>query len=130
MIIFRLLPMLAVMALIFFLSHTPGNDLPPAICGLDKLLHALAYATLAATCLYALHPATQDRPLLKPGLAVIFFCLFYGLTDEFHQSFIAGRSPSWQDIVADTIGATLAVLVWGWYRRRAGLGRRSIQRLR
>jgi len=37
----------------------------------------------------------------------------YGLSDEFHQSFVPGRYPSLGDIVADGVGGFLAVvLVW------------------
>ncbi len=98
----RFLPMTIVMIIIFLLSNTPGKDLPSAINGLDKVLHAIAYGTLAACCLYGLHPAARDKGSLRTGMAVIFFCFFYGLTDEFHQSFIPGRSPSGLDIAADT----------------------------
>ena len=116
--------MLGVMAIIFFLSHTPGDDLPSTFSGFDKICHAVAYATLAASCLYAIHPMTRNRSLFWSGLGVILFCLLYGLTDEFHQSFIASRTPSFQDIVPDTGGATLLVLFW--YRWRTG-GRRSFK---
>lgn len=114
----RFLPMTIVMIIIFLLSNTPGKDLPSAINGLDKLLHAIAYGTLAASCLYGLHPAARDKGSLLTGMAVIFFCFFYGLTDEFHQSFIPGRSPSGLDIAADTSGAALTVLLWHWWRTR------------
>ncbi|RJX27698.1 MAG: teicoplanin resistance protein VanZ [Desulfurivibrio sp.] len=117
--ILRFLPMTLVMAAIFFLSNTQGQNLPSAINGLDKILHALAYATLAASCLYGLHPAARDKGSLRPAAGVVFFCFCYGLTDEFHQSFIPGRSPSGLDIVADTGGAVLTVLLWhGWRTRR------------
>jgi len=115
----RLLPMTIVMIIIFLLSNTPGKDLPSAINGLDKIVHAIAYGTLAACCLYGFPPAARDKKTLRTGILVIFFCFFYGLTDEFHQSFIPGRSPSWLDIAADTTGAALTVLLWhGWRARR------------
>ena len=109
--LFRFLPMTAVMGLIFLLSHTPGDSLPPALPGLDKVCHAIAYGTLAASCLYALHPVRGKTSFFRLGAAVVFFCFLYGLTDEFHQSFIPGRSPSGLDIVADTAGAALVVFI-------------------
>lgn len=116
--IIRFLPMTLVMAIIFFLSHTPGQDLPATISGLDKVLHAIAYGTLAASCLYGMQPAAGEQRSWRTGMATVFFCFFYGLTDEFHQSFIPGRFPSWLDIAADTAGAALTVLVWHWWRTR------------
>lgn len=115
---FRFLPMMLVMVIIFFLSHTPGKDLPATINGLDKILHAIAYGTLAASCLYGMHPSARDKSSLWRGIAVVFFCFFFGLTDEFHQSFIPGRSPSWLDIAADTTGAALTAFLWHWWRTR------------
>ncbi len=104
--------MIAVMATIFLLSHTPGDDLPSAFGGFDKLCHGAAYATLALSCLYAIDPIRRDRNFFLTGCAVVLFCLLYGISDEYHQSFIPGRSPDWHDIVADTTGALLAVIGW------------------
>ena len=39
--------------------------------------------------------------------AVFLFCLFYGISDEFHQSFVIGRVSDWKDVLADTIGGSL-----------------------
>ena len=53
----------------------------------------------------------------------------YGVSDEFHQSFVPGRGVEFADWVADTAGAALAVgLYRGWsgYRKllEIPLGRR------
>ncbi len=118
----RFLPAVAIMAAIFLLSHTPGSNLPAAAHGLDKLCHAAAYGSLTAAILFALHPCIRGTSAFLPAAAIILFSLIYGLTDEFHQSFIPGRFPSWQDVVADVTGALTVVLFWqGWRsRRRSG----------
>lgn len=114
----RFLPLFGVMALIFFLSHTPGQDMPQAINGLDKLLHGLAYATLAAAALWAGYPKVKARPGRSLPL-ILLLCLLYGISDEFHQSFIPGRYPSLADIIADTVGAALFLGSWyAWQRIR------------
>jgi VanZ family protein len=44
----------------------------------------------------------------------------YGASDEWHQSFVPGRSTDVRDWIADTIGAALAIGLyagWAWYRR-------------
>jgi VanZ family protein len=46
----------------------------------------------------------------KAMFLAIFFCFFYGATDEYHQSFTPRREPALRDVVFDTIGATLAML--------------------
>ncbi len=118
----RFLPLVAVMALIFLLSHTPGKSLPDAaIFNQDKLWHALAYATLAAAALWAWLPQVKKRPW--PGLwGILLFCLLYGISDELHQSFIPGRYSSLADIVANVIGAALFLWVWWmWSTQKARL---------
>jgi VanZ family protein len=110
--------MIAVMAIIFSLSHTSGDNIPSAINGLDKICHAIAYASLSLTCLYAIHPIYRHKKIFWAGCAVIIFSLTFGISDEYHQSFIAGRSPDWQDLVADTVGASFSVICWIWWNKR------------
>jgi VanZ family protein len=110
--------MITVMGIIFFLSHQPGTtlqlSLPP---GVDKLGHGILYAVLAGASLIALDPGHKRRTPVRAGLLVVLFCLVYGISDEFHQSFIPGRAPSGGDLLADTAGATIAVA--GWLRQAA-----------
>ena len=116
----RLLPVTLVMGSIFFLSHQPGNSFSlPKIENIDKLLHCLLYAVLGLAALWALSPQfRQKRPVLA-AVGIVLFCLFYGITDEFHQSFIPGRSCDVFDVMADASGGVLAVICgWGWRRWR------------
>ena len=116
----RFLPPLVVMAIIFTVSHQPGDQLSlPAFPGSDKLAHAAAYGLLALTLIGAFSRSTQQS---RPGLVVGVACLWslaYGLSDEFHQSFVPGRSVSGFDVLADLVGALLVGAVWLLYRRSA-----------
>lgn len=116
---FRVVPMIGVMGTIFFLSHQPATTLPvPWFPGLDKLAHATVYAGLAGTVLYAVPTRFRmDRPQLT-ALMVVLFCLLYGITDEYHQSFVPGREPSLGDVLADTAGAVLLAGAWFYIFRR------------
>ena len=113
--------MILVMGTIFFLSHQQGDSLYlPALPGIDKLAHLLAYGVLAAATLFAFSDRWKAD---RAGLAVLittFFCLFYGITDELHQSFIPGRAPSIVDIVADCAGAGLVGFFWLRLKGRDG----------
>ena len=105
--------MIAVMGTIFFLSHQPGKDMQiMMIPGFDKLAHAGIYALLAATALFALPKKIRESKPVLTGIMIVFFCLLYGSSDEFHQSFIPGRESSMGDLVADGIGSAILVLVW------------------
>jgi VanZ family protein len=46
--------------------------------------------------------------------------LLFGFSDEYHQSFVAGRSSEFLDLVADGVGGLVVGLVWfiRWGRER------------
>lgn len=100
------------MGIIFLFSHQTGDSLHlPTFPGADKLAHILAYATLALTVLWYHGPKGVQNPR-RAAIQTVLFCLLYGLSDEYHQSFIALRSVSALDILADTTGAGAVSLVW------------------
>ena len=108
----RIVPVVIIMGTIFLLSHQPGDTLPlPAFPGSDKVAHMIAYAALAATVLWFF-----GKEGIKNQKTTIFwtvlFCLCYGISDEFHQSFIPHRSVSGLDVLADTAGAALIAALW------------------
>jgi VanZ family protein len=88
---------------------------PPGIPYLDKIAHFSVFGLLAT--LVVRSPGFRRRWALA---AVVLVSLF-GITDEFHQSFTPGRSVEFEDWLADTLGASLAVALyvnWTVYRRR------------
>ncbi len=101
--------MLAVMAGIFFMSNQPGSSLSlPPVLGVDKLLHGMAYAVLAASVIHAF-PSWGEWPGGRfAGIAVVLVCFLYGVSDEFHQTFIPARTATVGDLLADVAGA------YGW----------------
>src|SRR5665647_857185 len=123
--------MLLVMGVIFFLSHQSGNTLYlPPIPGIDKICHLAIYGMLAIAVLWAIGRGKQV-PLVKVALKTVLFCLLYGISDEFHQSFIPQRSVSALDLLADLAGAIVVCAVWmnsrkirdymeSWYTTLAG----------
>lgn len=109
----RMLPMLLVMGSIFFLSHQSGDRLSlPSFPGADKLAHALIYGLLAAAILRALPPRLRADQPGRAAAIVLAVCFGYGLTDEFHQSFVPGRDASLGDLLADVAGAAILCTVW------------------
>lgn len=109
----RWLPAVAVASGIFWLSHQPGSDLPDM--GTDKLQHGLAYGVLALSLWHGFgKPFPAPHSAIRRGLITVLIAALYGSSDEFHQSFIAGRDPSLYDWVADVVGAALVVSVLVW----------------
>jgi VanZ family protein len=110
---------MTVMGLIFFLSHQSGGsfDIPIDLPYFDKIVHALLYAALGFTLIFAFHDKREQVPRHFLAAIIIFLCIAYGITDEWHQSYIPLRSPSLGDIAADGFGALCAVFFWGKRRR-------------
>jgi VanZ family protein len=109
------------MALLFLLSHQPSLPAPALFPGQDKVFHGVAYAILGSLYYWALPERAGNRLLLASGLAAL-----YGLTDEFHQSFVPGRSAEIWDLAADAtggfLGATAAQWLSGFAQRRRLMG--------
>ncbi|MBP1156136.1 MULTISPECIES: VanZ family protein [unclassified Paenibacillus] len=128
----RWLPSLLWMAVIFYLSSRTGEDLGGWLDSVRRWVpmmegfnwgHFAAYFILAWTYLWALRP---KRLSLGIRLVVVLMCVLYGVTDEYHQSFVPGRTPDLMDLRNDAIGAALAMLllylpfVRRWYSRLSG----------
>jgi len=120
------LPAVVYAGIIFALSaqSNPLQFLPPELLLQDKLLHTIEYAALGALLVAALRlTGLSWAPALV--LAVVLASL-YGATDEFHQSFVPGRTADVLDWVADTLGAALgaltATVAIGALRRARGAG--------
>jgi VanZ family protein len=105
-------PVCAYAGVIFYLSSLshPEEHLPIVSRVSDKVLHAVEYAVFGALCFWALQGTLNVswRRWAIP-LAIVLASL-YGVTDEFHQSFVPFRYSHVLDWVADTIGAILGVL--------------------
>ena len=103
--------------LIFMLSSQPGSTFDEAANALDSipaidfLAHLFLYFVLAAFVHAVLRMYLPRRKNLLMVDTVIF-ALLYGVSDEFHQSFVPGRSVSGTDLLADVLGAVLAVTLW------------------
>ncbi|MEW6519051.1 MAG: VanZ family protein [Thermodesulfobacteriota bacterium] len=105
----RFLPMLGMMAAILVAASLPGRVLPfLRYHNFDKLCHALAYAALAASCLFAFQPLSRKHPL-SAGLLTLAVCLGYGFAEEGYQSLIPRRVTDGRDIMADLLGAVMVV---------------------
>jgi VanZ family protein len=104
-------PLIAVA--IFILSSQSRLPHLGWVFSIDKVQHCIAYFCLAATTgLWSFPGGWKKHPLRSFFLSAAIASL-YGMSDEFHQSFVPGRDCSIFDWCADTIGALLgAWLAW------------------
>ena len=109
----RLVPPLALMGLIFFLSAQPDLDTGLGIW--DTILRKSAHMTEYGVLWWLWYRALGFRRL---GVAVAI-TLAYAATDEFHQTFVHGRHGTPVDVLIDATGVAIAILLT---RRRAPRG--------
>ncbi len=103
-------PPVLVMALIFAGSSIPSDGVDRGLTDLlaAKAIHFSEYFLL----MLALWRALRTR-LSAPAAAALAYavCLLYACSDELHQGFVAGRTPSVADVAIDAFGAAAALLV-------------------
>lgn len=90
------------MGLIFILSSRPDALIPDLFWQPVKLLHTIVFGFLGVLLAYSLSPprvTSRARVILLSALV-----LAYGISDEYHQSFVPGRDCSMYDALADAFG--------------------------
>jgi VanZ family protein len=106
------LPAVALCAAIFVQSAYPPLGQIPPWPHIDKVLHAFVYGMLGVLICRAL---STIRPLSANKWRLVVYAValttLYGLSDEWHQSFVPGRHASAADLLADFIGALVGSAV-------------------
>lgn len=132
----HVLPVLLWMGLIFFFSScdgervgtwaaavmkpfVPSTSFPDEIPSflLFKSAHFAEYAILALLLLRALWPMFTTHAAYLTAAAI---SILYAISDEWHQAFTPGRTPSLRDVCIDTCGiltGLLLVFLISLYRR-------------
>jgi VanZ family protein len=115
--LWRYAPALAVMITIFILSSRTGDELDSWLPWAQKYLpfmtdfnpmHYVAYFGLALGLAIGLGSRSGTLIGVVVNIAV---CTLYGITDEWHQSYVPMRSPDVNDLIHDSIGAAAASLL-------------------
>jgi len=108
------IPAILVTVLLFVLSSLPGDDSFLNTFEIsDKIKHFIAYFVLGITyCIFV----PIKRWLAKPifwSVAIAALCAIFGVLDEYHQSFVPGRSGNdLGDLTADFIGGLVSVFLY------------------
>ena len=100
----RFVPAIGWAGVIFYLSHQSGRDI-----GLDPFVqeiiaigaHAVEFGMLTILILWAVRFKTTK----KTTSIILFGVLLFALSDEWHQSFVPGRTPTLFDIGVDMLAS-------------------------
>jgi VanZ family protein len=111
--VLRWVPVLVMMGAIFFFSAQPydGPDLAWWEIAARKLGHLSGYAFLTACWWWALRGLVARPVAWAAALSFLYAC-----SDEWHQTFVDGRTGKALDVGIDTLGialASLALARWG-----------------
>jgi VanZ family protein len=101
-------PFFLIIFLIFIFSSIPERNLPELGLGQGDLLfrkggHMVGYCLLALTFWYGMR---WDR---KRWWFAWMVAVLYAFADEFHQSFVPGRTPLLGDVAIDSVAAGLGL---------------------
>lgn len=133
-------PVLFLMGIIFYLSHQPATASSELSSGITEMIvdiletvmpfiqiemsnfhfwirksaHFFTYFTLGILVVNALSP----NHFYKYRLALAI-CVAYAISDEAHQLFIPGRSGEVRDVLIDSAGALLGIVVYVLIRKIA-----------
>lgn len=112
------LPVIIYMAGIFIASSMSDPQIPSNVS--DVSLHGVAYFGLALLLIRAFAGGQWSGVTVATLAAAWAVAVIYGVSDEWHQSFVPNRQADVRDLISDAIGAfaaAFAVGAWGIIRR-------------
>ena len=103
------MPVLVYAGLIYLLSSVSGfpEDVS-LITGSDKVAHLIEYFAFGFLICRSFSNARFDPVKQNAHLLAILFGISFGLSDEWHQSFVPGREATIGDVLFDAMGIITA----------------------
>ena len=75
-----------------------------------KIAHGSVYFILAILVFFSLNNYNLD---IKKFIIISFLiCFFYSISDEIHQLFVLGRSGEIKDVIIDSIGSFIGIMIF------------------
>jgi VanZ family protein len=121
------------MGVIFYFSHQPGKESVKMSGWLTKIVEAIAYIFNISSTEVNLHLLVRKcahltefailgfllfialyftrEIILSSSIKALIIGVFYGVLDELHQLFIPGRSCQISDMLIDSSGVLIAILL-------------------
>lgn len=102
-------------ALVKIMEGVSHKDFSPNVLGslhliIRKLAHVTEYAVLGGCTGFF---AKTFAPGLKSrSIFAFMISVFYATTDEIHQYFVPGRVGTWSDVLIDSLGIVLGIMIY------------------
>ena len=75
----------------------------------DEAGHSLGYLIFSLTLVWGKTSGLRKELAASTALLLWIVASCYGISDEFHQGFVLGRTPSLVDLLADALGALVGI---------------------
>lgn len=98
--------------LVVCLSLTPRIEIPYEVSGADKLAHGLAYAWLAILPFFGF-------ARIGAAFTGAFLMVPLGIGLEFAERYVPGRDFSIADMIADSVGVVLGIVLARCVKKRS-----------
>jgi VanZ family protein len=107
------------MLIIFIQSSISMIELPDmGIDWFDKIVHFVVYGVLGFLVVRGFSRIKNIKIMKYYVIWSIFITSAYGITDEIHQFFVAGRICSFGDWLADMLGSIFVIYIYSWYKNK------------
>lgn len=105
---------------ILVLSLIPGKELPEVhIFQVDKLVHFFFFSVLMTLTSYGLYKLMAFKNFISPGTWIaLAYSLILGILIEIFQQYVPGRSFSYADMLANSIGVGIGYLIFVLIKKR------------
>lgn len=82
---------------------------------LRKVVHATVYFVLALLLLTISRVIFGSKKYLLSCTITMLLCFIFAMTDEYHQTFVDGRTGQMMDVMIDTAGACVGMSLFSSY---------------
>ncbi len=107
------LPILVWMAFIFTLSSVPGTNVPNLFPCFHHFVHFVEYSVLAFLCMRAVQRSFPEWIYTHITAVTMGISIAFAASDEWHQTFIPGRTGQVQTVFVDSLYAGIgAAFFW------------------
>ncbi|MFV5688705.1 VanZ family protein [Flavobacterium sp. ZT3R25] len=111
--------------LIVFFCLIKSSDIPAVhIANLDKVVHSFFYFVFTSLWFFFFKKQLNSLTIFKPLLLSFMFSIFFGIAIEIVQTlFTTTRKGDFFDVVANLLGAILAICVILFFNRYTNLNK-------
>lgn len=80
-----------------------------------KVMHGSVYLVLAFFLMILLNIISNHKYYWLTLLIALVLSIVFAITDEYHQTFVAGRTGQIMDVIIDSIGAIVGLILYTTY---------------